>query len=170
MSELIFQPVSEGSQIERTAKLAHRIWNEHFPPIIGQAQVNYMVEKFQSVTAITQQLQEGYTYFLLSCHQQDVGYLALRRDPDHRLFLSKLYIRADQRGQGFARQALVFVETQARDQSCTHVHLTCNKRNTSAIAAYEHLGFQHTAPVVMDIGAGFVMDDVTMEKRVHPSG
>lgn len=33
------------SQVREIADLAKIIWNEHFTPIIGQKQVDYMVEK-----------------------------------------------------------------------------------------------------------------------------
>ena len=39
--------ISNDDDIKNLADLAHTIWNEYFPPIIGQAQVDYMVEKGQ---------------------------------------------------------------------------------------------------------------------------
>lgn len=165
---LAFQPVHSKQDIARVAALAHAIWNEHFPAIIGQAQVDYMVEHFQSVDAITQQITEGYEYYLIVTDENAAGYIGLEVGDDQRLFLSKFYMQASYRGRGLARQALTFIEDRTRACSCTAVHLTCNKENTTAIHAYERLGFKHTGTVVMDIGLGFVMDDVTMEKRVTP--
>lgn len=165
---LEIKPVARQDEIDLLAQLAQAIWNEHFPAIIGQAQVDYMVERFQSVPAMTRQLAEGYEYYLLVNEGDVTGYLCVRPEHDQRLFLSKLYIQATHRGRGLARQALAFIENRARECSCTAVHLTCNQGNTTAIRAYERLGFKHTGAVVMDIGQGFVMDDVTMEKKVIP--
>ena len=36
--------------------LAKNIWTEHYTPIIGLDQVNYMLEKFQSEIAIQNQI------------------------------------------------------------------------------------------------------------------
>ena len=60
-----FYPVKTDGNIEELCTLAEGIWHEHFTPIIGGAQVEYMVEKFQSVPAVTEQLRQGYEYFLL---------------------------------------------------------------------------------------------------------
>jgi GTP cyclohydrolase I len=46
------EQVLNESKIEIVEKLACEICNEHFVPIIGKAQVDYMLEKFQSKTAV----------------------------------------------------------------------------------------------------------------------
>ncbi len=165
---LTFQPVRSEQDIAQAAALAHAIWNEHFPAVIGQAQVDYILERFQSVHAIARQIAEGYEYYLMMSDEIATGYIGLQVGEDQRLFLSRIYVQASYRGQGLAWQALTFIEERARACSCTAVHLTCNRGNTASIHVYERLGFKHTGTVVMDIGQGFVMDDVTMEKRVPP--
>jgi hypothetical protein len=45
-------PVSTVPQIVEVAPMAHEVWNEHYVPLIGQAQVDYMVAKFQSAEAM----------------------------------------------------------------------------------------------------------------------
>ncbi len=43
--------------------LAYSIWREHYTPIIGRHQVEYMLEKFQSKEALLNQIEkEGYIY------------------------------------------------------------------------------------------------------------
>ena len=52
------------SEIQNIATLAEEIWNQHFVPIIGKAQVDYMVEKFQSYPALKSQIEnDGYEYY-----------------------------------------------------------------------------------------------------------
>ena len=60
-----FVPVTTPQQIEAVAGLAHEIWYEYYVPLIGRAQVDYMVAKFQSSGAVAEQLREGYEYFLI---------------------------------------------------------------------------------------------------------
>ena len=63
---LQFQKVAPPRQIETLAALASKIWHEHYTPLLGAAQVDYMVEKFQSAPALAHQMEhEGYTYYLL---------------------------------------------------------------------------------------------------------
>ena len=53
-------PAKSDSEIHEIANLAEEIWHQHFTPIIGEAQVNYMVEKFQSYPALREQIgQDG---------------------------------------------------------------------------------------------------------------
>lgn len=80
-------------QIQQIAELAVVIWNEHFTPIIGKKQVDYMVEKFQSYPALKGQISEGYEYYQLYDGDEFCGYTGIHPDSDGRLFLSKLYIK-----------------------------------------------------------------------------
>ena len=158
--------VSTETQIETVARLACEIWNQHFIPIIGKAQVDYMLEKFQSKKAISEQIENGYSYYLLKAGSDYVGYMGTCLKKDE-LFLSKLYIRASQRGKGYGRKAVEFLEELAREKGLGKITLTVNKNNTDAIKAYEKFGFANLGAFVQDIGSGFVMDDDKMEKSVH---
>lgn len=53
------QRILSQSDIAQTADLAREIWTDHFTPIIGSAQVEYMLEKFQSPDAMTRQISGG---------------------------------------------------------------------------------------------------------------
>ena len=62
------QSAKTDEQIKDIANLAEIIWNQHFTPIIGKEQVDYMVEKFQSYPAIKNQItKDGYEYFEIFC-------------------------------------------------------------------------------------------------------
>jgi ribosomal protein S18 acetylase RimI-like enzyme len=146
------------------AALAHEIWNEYYVPIIGQATIDYMLPKFQSVGAIREQIGKGLEYYLIADGDGDVGYLAIERQPaDGALFISKFYIRQAVRGTGLGRIALAFIDKVCRDDALTSVWLTVAKNNP-AVATYRKLGFTIVADLVVDIGQGFVMDDYRMER------
>ena len=163
------QAVVDDEAVTEVARLARIIWNEHFPAVIGQAQVDYMVANYQSAAAIAQQIAEGLAYYLIGPSREPVGYCACAPEADGSLFLNKLYVLQAQRRRGWARQALAFMEDWCRQQGLHRIWLRCNKDNTAAIAAYERMGFFCTGTLVSDIGAGFMMDDVTMEKPVPES-
>ena len=158
-------PVSDENRIEIIERLAVEIWNQHFIPIIGKAQVEYMLEKFQSKVAIAEQIANGYLYFLLASGDQDIGYMAVLPQAD-RLFLSKLYLLSSERGKGYGTNAVAFLENLAVEKGVGKIALTVNRHNSDTIGAYESLGFQNVGTVVQDIGGGFVMDDYKMEKPV----
>jgi ribosomal protein S18 acetylase RimI-like enzyme len=158
-------PVATDEQIVAVEALAREIWTEHFTPIIGAAQVEYMLEKFQSKTAIAGQIREGYSYFLLEERRGRIGYLAVQ-PRGRELFLSKIYVKASERGRGYGRAAVRFAERLAGERKLTRITLTVNKDNTGSIKAYEKLGFEKIAAAVQDIGGGFVMDDYQMVKNL----
>ena len=161
-----FVPVTTPQQIDAVAALAHEIWYEYYVALIGRAQVDYMVARFQSSAAVAAQIDEGYDYFLIQLDGRIGGYCAVQSQPANRsLFLSKLYLLRDARGGGTGRVCMEFIEQLARRRGLNLLWLTVNKGNP-AVKAYERLGFRIAADLVMDIGGGFVMDDYRMEKSL----
>jgi diamine N-acetyltransferase len=160
------RPVTSAPQIADVERLAREVWHEFYVPLIGQAQVDYMVGKFQTAEAIRGQIGSGYEYFFIEQGGGTIGYAAIRHDaPEARLFISKLYVLAAYRKSGAGRQTLDLIEKIARDRAATRLWLTVNKGNPS-VRAYERLGFSIAEAIVMDIGGGYVMDDYKMEKPV----
>lgn len=159
MSETKMTEVKTQVQVESVAKLADEIWREWFPSIISEAQIDYMLDKFQSVEAITKQLSEGYRYFLIRRGEAYVGYTGVRPDPDGRLFLSKLYIKKEHRGKRYASETFEFLRELCRENGLHGIWLTVNKNNESTINVYKHCGFNIIGEDATDIGNGFVMDD-----------
>lgn len=145
--------------------LAREIWTEHYTPIIGPDQAAYMLERFQSRDAIGAQIADGVLYFLLQEGNEFIGYLAVQPSVVE-LFLSKIYILRSRRGKGYGKEAIRFVEALAREKGLSRIGLTVNKNNSQAIRAYEGTGFRKAGALVKQIGAGFVMDDYKMEKKV----
>lgn len=164
MSKINITEAASEAQLEAAAALADEIWHEWFPPIIGMEQTDYMVEKFQSLPAMKRQIaEEGYTYCLLLKGTERIGYIAFRTDPDGRLFLSKLYIKKEFRGNGYSKDVFAFLKERCRSEGLKAVWLTVNKHNESSIAVYEKCGFRKIGEGVADIGNGFVMDDYYFE-------
>jgi len=157
--------VLSDRDIKKTAVLAETIWNEYFTPLIGQAQVDYMLDKFQSETAIRAQIKQGYLYFALMLEEKQIGYIGLRLDADC-LFLSKLYIQKEYRGNGYSRMMLAYAEQIAKQNNKPVIRLTCNRHNTGSLTVYKKAGFQIAREEKTDIGSGFVMDDYVFEKNV----
>ncbi len=162
-NQKIFEEVITESQIVVVETLAKEIWTEHYTPIIGKDQVEYMLEKFQSREAIAEQIRSGYQYFIIREDDKSIGYLSIISRVND-LFLSKIYIKSIERGKGFARKAIQFVENLAKGKGLKKITLTVNKNNINSIKAYEKIGFKNLGSIVQDIGGGFIMDDYEMAK------
>ena len=165
MAELKFLEVRCGEEKE-LALLAERLWHSAYDGLLGEAQVEYMTQKFQSAAAIKEQTEkENYIYFFIADGDREIGYCAVRPLEDS-LFLSKLYLEEECRGRGVGQRALAQVCAIAKRLALPRVWLTVNKGNARAIRAYEKFGFVRTDSTVTDIGGGYAMDDYIYEYAV----
>ena len=70
--------VSDTQLREITALRLNTICHEHFTPIIGRAQVLYMLDKFQSFSALKEQLRfAGYEYYQIFDGDEFCGYCGM---------------------------------------------------------------------------------------------
>ena len=156
---------SEGAVTE-LARLASEIWHEYFVTILSDDQIDYMVDKFQSYSALTDQIRhQGYEYYFMTVENRYIGYLGIKQE-DGKLFLSKFYIQKEHRGKGYASQAMEHLVAVCQNRGLRAIWLTVNRYNASTIAVYEKKGFKTIRTQVADIGGGFVMDDYVMEKQI----
>ena len=139
------------------SKMATAIVREHFDPLIGKEQNDYMLEKFQTEQAIAEQLKSGYHYFFVREENRNLGFLAFYPKKDV-LYLSKFYLYKSERGKGYSHDMMTFVITNAKELKLNGIELNVNKHN-SACRAYESLGFKIVRSEKNDIGNGFYMDD-----------
>lgn len=166
MDGLRIIPVTNMELVYSLSTIADEIWREHFPPIIGEAQVDYMLEKFLSPDALVEQINSGYEYFVFSYEYTFAGFAGIHEE-DGTLFLSKLYVHKEFRGKGIASYLFQkFIEI-CKMRNLKKIWLTCNRHNTNTLAIYNHLGFKTVREEATDIGNGFVMDDYIMEYEVQ---
>ena len=120
MSNIDIQKVVDTKQIIMVTTLADEIWTEYFTPIIGSAQVEYMLLKFQSEVAIFEQIDNGFMYYLIKANNKNIGYMAVK-PRKYDLFLSKLYIYSSVRGNGYGKQAMHFLQQLAGQLSLNKI-------------------------------------------------
>lgn len=142
MQRIKLVEVKTEQQIEAAAALADEIWHEWFPSILSAEQID-----------------SGYTYYILRKGDTRIGYTAIRTDADGRLFLSKIYIKKEYRGNGYASEVFAFLKEYCREHNLHAIWLTVNKHNDNSIAVYKKSGFRIVGEDVTDIGNGYVMDD-----------
>ncbi len=155
--------IHRPEEIATVSELARQIWTEHYVPIIGEEQVEYMLDEFQSPEAIRAQLASGYNYYLLEVDSEPVGYLALVPEPeDNRLMISKIYIKKSCRGAGHGGHLMEFARERSRELEVSQIWLRVNRHNDSAVNWYKEQGFSIDKKDKKNIGRGFYMDDFIM--------
>lgn len=156
---LRFERVLPGdpAAVEALSELASSIVKEHYDPILGPEQNDYMIERFQSVPAIRGQLAGGYEYYLVSDRESRCGFIAFYLREDH-LYLSKFYLERRVRGHGYSHIMLDFLKNKAGENGMRRIELNVNRFN-DAVLVYEKLGFRRIREEKNDIGHGYYMDD-----------
>ena len=162
---MTIREIFSEADVRRTAKVAREVWREANTAFCTPEQVEYMIERFQSVEAISGQLMQGYRYFLIEEGDEILGYFGVQPQ-DERLFLSKFYILKQNRGRGLFSVGLDYMCALCREGEMGAIYLTVNRNNSHAYEVYLAKGFKVIAEECADIGFGFVMDDYIMEKEV----
>lgn len=161
-----FIEVKSENQISRVTALAKQIWQEHYKPILGEKQIEYMLPRFQSEDAIFQQREkEGLRYYIVRSDGAELGYFALK-DEGERMYLSKLYVLQWARGKGVGHNCLDYIKQLCKSGGKSGLYLNVNRDNADSIAAYKAFGFTVEREEVTDIGGGFVMDDYVMSMTI----
>ena len=167
-SSLEFVPLdgNDAAAVREMSALATGIVREHYDPIIGKAQNDYMIARFQTLEAVAEQLARGFAYRFVRADGANVGFLAYYPRGEA-MYLSKFYLRKEARGRGYARRMLAFVAAEARKAGLRAVELNVNKNNPSRFI-YEKLGLRKIRDEKIDIGGGFFMDDFVYRLDVIP--
>ncbi len=159
----MFILIKEDSEIEQLSILAKEIWNQHYSPIIGRDQVDYMIKLLQSKEAIKEDIEKkDYQYYFIDKNNKKIGYFAIV-SKDNSLFLSKLYIKASNRGDGIGKSVINFITLEAKNRDLNKISLTVNKYNENSIEFYKKNGFIIVDSIIFDLGEGYFMDDYKME-------
>ena len=181
---LQYKLVATDEEIQAVAALADEIWHEYWPALIGDAQTDYMVKNFQSAEDIARDIAEhNYWYYMIFDGDGTVvGYTASAPEyfssPDdegannhgtevskrflNRLFISKIYLKKEERGKHYASRILEFWNDFSREHSLEGMYLTVNRDNELGVRAYLGRGFEVLECVAAPIGEGFIMDDYIM--------
>jgi diamine N-acetyltransferase len=138
--------------------LAAKIWAEHYTPIIGEAQIDYMLGLFYSEKSLSAQMSEGQKFYLIENEGLIEGFLSVTVKNDEEFFIHKFYV--DARGRGMGKK--VFEMLLGLFPKTKTIRLNVNKHNFKSINFYFKLGFQIENTAVFEIGNGYVMDDFRM--------
>jgi ribosomal protein S18 acetylase RimI-like enzyme len=163
----MYSAVKNDRQIELVERLAKEIWTNHFGQLIEKEILDLIIDHVQSKEAINKQIEDGFLYYLIPGQHAPVGYFAYRIcKPQSELFLSKLYILASHRRKGIGRQVLQHLEQICKKETILKMSLTVFDKNTSAISAYQKMGFKARGTISRELGNGFISIDYRMEKSV----
>lgn len=166
MTEFLIINAGDRERIAALSEFASGIVKRHFDPIIGVAQNDYMIAKFQSPSAIREQISAGSYYYEVRLGGTLAGFLAFYPEQG-KMCLSKFYVAEPFRGKGIASEMFRFLKQKTQEAGISTIFLHVNRHNEGPVAVYRHFGFRVAEEKKSDIGNGFVMDDYIMEWQVE---
>ncbi|MDD3772967.1 MAG: GNAT family N-acetyltransferase [Weeksellaceae bacterium] len=152
-------------KIPLVQQLAREIWEEHYTCIIGQSQIDYMLNLFYSTQQIQSEIEKGVFWEILYWNDEAVGYLVCELQ-DEKLHLSKIYLKSKVQGKGLGKFLIQRAIEIAKLHQKKSIVLNVNKNNVNSILFYEKNAFIKIDEGIFDIGNGFVMDDFIYERNV----
>lgn len=160
---ICIREVSDDASLRMISSLGASIWSSTYERLLDRAQIDYMLRKFQSFEAISDQVSNrGYTYLLATIGNRPIGYCGYRPDGSGGMFLSKIYVLGEFHGKHISSMLLDRVKSVAKSKGMTNINLTVNRQNTHAVEVYKHFGFVVKEDVDTPIGEGFEMNDHIM--------
>lgn len=152
--------------LPQIAELAHKIWNDHYPAIIGQQQVDYMLDKFYSQDSLKEQLANNQVFYMVEVDGQNTGFVSVSHAAmTEELFIHKFYVLTGQQRSGLG--SLVLRELENMHRLVSEVRLTVNRQNHKSINFYFKNGFTIEKVADFDIGNHYVMNDFVMVKKLR---
>lgn len=147
-------------------QIAHKTWPHTFGAILSNEQIAYMLELMYDVSSIRKQVTTLGHVFILAIENNDYyGYASYeinyKQEPVTKIH--KLYILPDAQGKGIGKSLISYVEHQAKHNNNLAITLNVNREN-NAIQFYKRIGFNECGIEDIDIGQGFLMQDMIMRK------
>lgn len=157
------------ADLKKVREIALRTWPQTFANILTQAQITYMLNWMYKIESLEKQVIEmGHVFLIAYEGEKSLGFCAyeLHAKSNLKTKVHKIYILPEAQGKGIGKNLLQKVAQIALKNGDTHLFLNVNKNNQSAIDFYSKLGFHEDFHEIIDIGNGFVMDDLVMEKEI----
>ena len=152
-------------ELTKVQSIAHRTWPSTFANILSPEQIDYMLNWMYDLKMLESQLEKGHTFLLAEEDEKELGFAGfeLNYSEGQKAKLHKIYLLPEAQGKGTGKGLILEVADRARKNGQKSLLLNVNKYNQKAIEFYARIGFNELYKEVIDIGNGYVMDDVVME-------
>ena len=148
-------------------QLALKIWPDAFKDILEPDQIEYMLDWMYNVNTLTEQVQTGHLYYMVTLDGIPKGFVGLEPNfPDAgTLRIHKLYVDTNVQGKGLGKALLEKTIEIGKELDVATINLNVNRFN-EAVEFYKSQGFQIIKEENIDIGRGYLMEDYVMVLEV----
>jgi ribosomal protein S18 acetylase RimI-like enzyme len=147
-------------------QLAHETWPSAYLEILGQEQLDYMLEKIYSLSSLQNQATVLHHQFIILFENgEPAGFASYSPHENGDVYhLNKIYVLPSCQGKNLGKELLNHVIIQVKKTGAASLHLNVNRYN-KALHFYEKQGFKIIREEDIDIGSGYFMNDYVMELK-----
>jgi ribosomal protein S18 acetylase RimI-like enzyme len=145
-------------EIALVSKLAFEIFPVDYLGYVKKENLTNFLTTYQTETAIKNQIDAGFLYYLIQEQDEIAGYVGLSFE-GYLAFLSKFYLCLDKRNRGLGQNVLKMLERILIERACFVIELLVLVENIGAIKFYETNGF------AIDTNFVEIFDDIHTEKH-----
>ena len=158
---------AKENDIPALQEMARITWEPTYLPIIGQEQVDFMLDKMYSNGVLLEEMMNGCSFLIAEDNSADLGFASYAlTDPENFTYkLHKLYVLPKAHGKGVGKFLINEIVNKVRAAGGKTLELNVNRANT-AKNFYIKAGFEIKESVDIEIGNGFFMNDYVMVKTV----
>lgn len=145
--------------------LAHEIWPSAYLEILGQAQLDYMLDTIYSLPSLQHQFSVlNHSFIVATENEIPVGFASYSSNQDTKTVyrLHKIYVLPNKQGKDIGKKMLDFVIAAIKEKDAVRLQLNVNRYN-KALHFYEKQGFKIIRQEDIDIGSGYFMNDYVLE-------
>lgn len=155
----------DKKELHLVRAIALDVWPKTFADVLTPTQIDFMMDWMYSMESLTEQVSEkGHVFLIAEENGLPVGFCSYQLDArENKTKIHKIYLLQETQGKGYGKQLIEEVKSIARQNKQSHVYLNVNRHNHKAIQFYLKIGLYEDFREVIDIGNGFVMDDLVME-------
>ena len=148
-------------------QLAKTIWPDAFKDILKPDQIEYMLDWMYNVNTLTEQVQTGHLYYMITLDGVPKGFVGLEPNfPDvGTLRIHKLYVETSDHGKGLGKALLEKAIDIGKELDVATINLNVNRFN-AAVDFYKSQGFQIIKEENINIGKGYYMEDYVMVREL----
>ena len=145
-------------------KLAEEIWWPTYVKVISAEQISFMLGEMYSAEALTNQMESGHGFFILTVDEIAKGYASISKQDETTYKLQKLYLHPDQQGKGVGKMLIDFVEQDVKNLGAEQLILNVNRGNNAQLF-YSKVGY-HVLEEVDIPYHQYVLNDFIMGKSL----
>ncbi len=143
--------------------LAHSIWNQVYPSIISQDQIDFMLAKMYDPAQIAAEMGGGVAWEWVEDEGVAIGFLATLFENNTTIKISKIYVEPAHHGKGVGQFILQHIDAKAKSAGVGRIYLYVNRSNERAVKAYLRGGYEIIETLDQTFGS-FVLNDFKMMK------